>query len=78
MPEESEIKSCEDQDNADVCCQPFPKSVSEEQEVHGNYDHYHDHNIKRGGYLSAHCNKASIPGWIYHGPITGTSAIFKV
>jgi len=54
MPEESEIESCEDQDNANVRCQAFPESVSEEREIHTDYDGYHCQHVKRDSDLSAH------------------------
>jgi hypothetical protein len=54
MPEESHVESCEHQDNANVRCQPFPKSVSEERKIHTDYDGYHCRHVKRGSDLSAH------------------------
>jgi hypothetical protein len=33
MPEESQVESCEHQDNANIRYQPFPESVSEEREI---------------------------------------------
>ena len=53
-PEESEIKSAEYQDNANVHCQPFPKSVSEKQEIYADYDGCHRHHVKHYCCLSAH------------------------
>jgi hypothetical protein len=44
--EESEVESCEHQDNANIHCQPFPELVSEEEEIHRDYDGYHRHHIK--------------------------------
>ncbi|MGH6878598.1 MAG: hypothetical protein ACREHV_14645, partial [Rhizomicrobium sp.] len=32
-PEESQVESCEHQDNADIHYQPFPESVSEEHDI---------------------------------------------
>jgi hypothetical protein len=54
MSEESEVKSYERQDNANVHCQPFPQSVSEEREIYTDYDRYHRHQVKHVSYLSAH------------------------
>jgi hypothetical protein len=54
MPQESQVESCEHQDNANVHCQPFPESVSEEQEIYTHYDGRHRHDVKHNNYLSAH------------------------
>jgi hypothetical protein len=54
MPEESEVESCENQDNADIHCQPLPKSVSEEREIYTDYDGHHRYHVKHGSYCSAH------------------------
>jgi hypothetical protein len=51
-PQESQIERCEQQDNANVRCQPFPESVSEEREIYADYDGYHCHHVKRDGALS--------------------------
>jgi hypothetical protein len=53
-PEESQVESCEHQDNANVHYQPFPESVSEEREIHTDYDGCHCHHIKRDSDLPAH------------------------
>src|ERR1700674_5481273 len=53
-PEESQVESCEHQDNADIHCQPFPESVSEEHEIYTDYDGCHRHHVKHDSYLSAH------------------------
>src|ERR1035441_9731958 len=52
-PEESEVESCEHQDNANIRCQPFPESVSEEHEIYADYDGCHRHRVNRASYLSA-------------------------
>ena len=52
--EESKIESCKHQDNADVDCQPFPESASEEQEIYTDYDGYHRCHVKRECYSSVH------------------------
>ena len=52
--EESEVESCKHQDNADIHCQPFPKSVFEEQEIYTDYAGYHRHHVKRCSYSSVH------------------------
>ena len=53
-PEEFKVESSEHQDNANIHCQPFPKSVSEEPEIYTDYDGYHRHHVKHYSYLSAH------------------------
>jgi hypothetical protein len=53
-PEESPVESCEHQDNADIHCQPFPESVSEEHEIYTDHDGCHRHHVKHDSYLSAH------------------------
>jgi hypothetical protein len=53
-PEESQVESCEHQDNANIHCQPFPESVSEEHEIYTDYDGCHRHHVKHDSYLSAH------------------------
>jgi hypothetical protein len=53
-PEESQVESCEHQDNANIHCQPFPESVSEEHEIYTDYDGCHRHDVKHDSYLSAH------------------------
>jgi hypothetical protein len=53
-PEESQVESCEHQDNANIHCQPFPESVSEEHEIYTDYDGCHRHHVKHDSYRSAH------------------------
>ena len=53
-PEESEVEGYEDQDDANIHCQPFPESVSEEREIYTDDDGYHRHHVKDVSYLSAH------------------------
>src|SRR5208283_1332038 len=53
-PEESQVESCEHQDNANIHCQPFPESVSEEREIYTDYDGCHRHHVKHDSYPSAH------------------------
>jgi hypothetical protein len=53
-PEESQVESREHQDNANIHCQPFPESVSEEDEIYTDYDGCHRHHVKHDNYLSAH------------------------
>jgi hypothetical protein len=53
-PEESQVKSYEHQDNANIHRQPFPESVSEEREIYTDYDGCHCHPVKNDSYLSAH------------------------
>jgi hypothetical protein len=56
-PEESEIESCEHQDNTDIHRQPFPESVSEEREVYTDYDGCHRQRVKYSSYLSVHFHR---------------------
>jgi hypothetical protein len=53
-PEKPQVESCEHQNNANIHCQPFPESVSEEHEIYTDYDGYHHHHVKHDGYLSAY------------------------
>jgi len=53
-PEESQTERCEHQDNANIHCQPFPESVSEEHDIYTDYDGCHHHHVKHDSYLSAH------------------------
>jgi hypothetical protein len=53
-PEESEIERCEHRDDANIHCQPFPESVSEEREIYPDYDGCHRHRVEHASYLSAH------------------------
>ena len=50
-PEESQVESCEHQDNANIHYQPFPESVSEEHEIYTDYDGCHRHHVKHDSYL---------------------------
>jgi len=59
MPEESHIESSEHQDNANIHCQPFPESVSEEHEIYSDYDGCHRHPVKNDSYLFAHFTEYS-------------------
>jgi hypothetical protein len=47
--EESEVESCEHQDNANIHCQPFPESVSKEHDIYTDYDGCHRHRVKHSG-----------------------------
>jgi hypothetical protein len=73
-PEESEVEGREHQGNANIHGQPFPKSVSQEQEVHTHYNGCHRHRVKHDSYLSAHFSKTSILAWIHQAPRASTSA----
>jgi hypothetical protein len=55
--EESQVESCEHQDNSNIHYQPFPESVSEETEIYTHYNGYHRHRVKHTRYLSAHFSK---------------------
>ena len=54
MLQESQSERSEYQDNTHIHHQPFPKEVSEEQDVHGYYDGYQQHN--------EHCNVCGAHG----------------
>jgi hypothetical protein len=54
MPQESKVESCEHQDNPNIHRQPFPESVSEEQQIYSDYGSYHGHHVKESSYLSEH------------------------
>jgi hypothetical protein len=54
MPEESQVESREDNDNANIHSQPFPESVSEEHEIYTDYEGRHHHPVKHDCYLSTH------------------------
>jgi hypothetical protein len=58
--EESEVESSEHQDNANVHCQPFPESVSEERDIYTDYNGCHRHRVKHSSYLSAHFRQHSL------------------
>jgi hypothetical protein len=67
-PEESQIESSEHQDNANIYCQSFPESVSEERKIYSDYDGRHRHHVKHDNYLSAHFSM--IPTfWDYSTPL---------
>jgi len=53
-PEESQVESCEHQDNANIHHQPFPESVSEEHEIYTDYNGCHRHSVEHVIYLSDH------------------------
>jgi len=53
-PQESQVERCEHQDDSNIHYQPFPESVSEEREIHTDYDGCHGHCVKRDSHLSAH------------------------
>jgi hypothetical protein len=56
IPEESQVESSEHQDNANIHYQPFPESVSKEQQIYADYNDCHHHHIKHDKYLFAHLN----------------------
>jgi hypothetical protein len=53
-PQESQIERREHQDDSDIHCQPFLESVSEEREIHTDYDGCHRRDAKYDGSLFAH------------------------
>lgn len=52
--EESQVESCEHQDNANVHCQALPESISEEPEINTDDDGCHRQEVKRAGDVLAH------------------------
>jgi len=60
--EKSQVESREHQDNPNIYCQPFPESVSEEREIHADYDGRHRQHVKDDAYLSAHFSQHSADG----------------
>jgi hypothetical protein len=56
MPEESQVESCEHQNDANIHRQPFPESASEEPEIYADDDGRHRRHVKQDGCLSAHSN----------------------
>jgi hypothetical protein len=59
-PQESQIERCENQDDPNIHCQPFPESVSEEREIYTDYDGCHRHQVKE----ITICLLISVPGSI--------------
>jgi NAD(P)-dependent dehydrogenase (short-subunit alcohol dehydrogenase family) len=57
---ESEIKSCEHQDNSYVHDQPFPKLTLEEEEIYADDDAYQQQYVEDDDYLSFHLHGARI------------------
>jgi len=53
--QEPQIERREYQDDPDVCHQPRPEVVPEEQDVHADHDSYHREHVKHDGCLSSHC-----------------------
>ena len=54
MPQESQIESCKDQDDSHVADQPFQEPMPEEQDIHADYDGYHQRHEKPDNRLSMH------------------------
>jgi len=52
--QEPEVARPEYQDNSDIYCQPLPKLVPEEEDVHADHDSYHREHVQHDGCLSAH------------------------
>src|SRR6516164_5146417 len=52
--EESQVESSEYQDDADIHHQSSPESVSEERDIHTDYNGCHHHSVKHASYLSVH------------------------
>jgi hypothetical protein len=68
MPEESQVESCEYQDNANIHYQPFPESVSEEKEIYTRYNGCHRHHVKHNSCLPTHFSKTLILARIHQEP----------
>src|ERR1700734_2916027 len=56
--QESQVESCEHQDDPNIRRQTFPESVSEEHEIRADYDSHHRRHVKHDSYLSAHSDPA--------------------
>lgn len=54
MFQESEVESCEQQDDPYIRCQPFPEPVLEEQDIQSDYDNGQQHYVKRDSCRSFH------------------------
>src|SRR5438067_8952485 len=54
MPQESQVESCEHQDDSNIHCQSSPEVVFEEREIYADNDGYHGHGVKHESYRSAH------------------------
>jgi hypothetical protein len=59
--EESHVETSEHQDNTNVHHQPFPESVSEEHEIHTDYNGSHRHHVKHYSYSSVHFSTTLLP-----------------
>jgi hypothetical protein len=53
-PQRCQGEGCEDQDDSNIHCQPFPEPVSEEHNIYTDDDGYHRDRVKHVSYLSAH------------------------
>jgi hypothetical protein len=53
-PQKPPIERCEHKDDSNIHRQPFPEAVSEEDQIHTDYDGCHRHHAKHDRYLSAH------------------------
>jgi hypothetical protein len=53
--QEPQIERHEYQDNSDVCYEPLPEVVPQEEDVHADHDAYHGEHVKHDGGLSSHC-----------------------
>ena len=77
MPEESQIESCEYQNNANIHYQPFPDSVSEEHEIDTDYNGYHRGYVKYDSDVSAHFEYLSgYAVWFRHSQLLACMARF--
>lgn len=54
MLQEPQVERPKYQDNSDVCYQPRPELVPEEQDVHTDHDGYHREHVKHDDRLSSH------------------------
>ena len=53
-PKEEQVNGSEHDDDGDIRGQPFPKPVSEEQEVDADDDDHHRQYVKHGSDTTAH------------------------
>ena len=54
MPEESQVESSEYQDDADIHHSSSPESVSEERDIHTDYNGCHHDTVKHASYVFVH------------------------
>jgi hypothetical protein len=53
VPQKAHVERCEDQNDADIHDQAFPKMIPEKQVIHAHYDGGHDYDVHNGNPHSA-------------------------